>query len=90
MISVNILTPILNAVGLFILILILKRKRFGAHLLGYGVIGIFLYSGFLTWLAVTAPSGAKRIPVAGTGVENLASSMALGFTIQPFFIPVLK
>lgn len=80
----------MNAVGLFGLILFLKHIRFGAHLLGYGVISILFYCIFLAWMVGSAPSGPKTIPIIGSGIANFAASMAQAFSIQQFFIPVLK
>lgn len=90
LLSQSILNPILNAVGLLALICFLKYIRFGAHLLGYGIISIVMYCIFLAWVVGSAPSGSNKIPIVGSGIADLSSSMALAFSIQPFFIPVLK
>lgn len=49
----NVFNPIGNAIGLFILILLLKYARFGAHLLGYGLISIIMYCIFLIWILIS-------------------------------------
>lgn len=71
----SILNPLLNVVGLLTLILVLKYIRFGAHLLGYGVISIALYCVFLVWMVSTAPTTPSKIPPIGNNLAGLAAAM---------------
>lgn len=68
----------------------LKYIRFGAHLLGYGVISIAIYCIFLIWILASAPTGPAKMPYFGSGSARTAAAMAQAFSIQQFFIPVLK
>lgn len=86
----DIANPICNAVALVALTFALNYFHFGAKLLGYGIISIIGYCIFLVWLISTAPSGPNTIPKFGTGAVNLAASMGQAFSIQGFFIPVLR
>lgn len=86
----NIANPICNAVALIILVCVLKMVHFGAQLLGYGIISIICYCLFLIWLVSSAPHCCKVIPLFGKGAVNLAASMGQAFSIQTFFIPVLR
>lgn len=86
----NIANPICNAVALLALTITLNYFHFGAKLLGYGVISIVGYCIFLVWLIASAPPGSNTIPLFGLGAVNLAASMGQAFSIQTFFIPVLK
>lgn len=86
----DVANPICNAVALFALTFALNYFHFGAQLLGYGVISIIGYCIFLIWLIASAPSGPKTIPAFGSGAVNLAASMGQAFSIQAFFIPVLR
>lgn len=86
----NIANPICNGIGLLILVCVLKKVHFGAELLGYGIISIICYCLFLIWLVASAPKCCKVIPPFGTGSVNLAASMGQAFSIQTFFIPVLR
>lgn len=86
----SIFNPIGNAIGLFALICLLKYARFGAHLLGYGLVSIIMYCIFLIWIIVSEPDGDKKVPVAGSGASNFAATMAQAFSIQQIFIPILK
>lgn len=86
----DIANPICNAVALVILTFMLNYFHFGAKLLGYGVISIVGYCIFLIWLIITAPAGPNKIPEFGSGAVNLAASMGQAFSIQGFFIPVLR
>lgn len=86
----NIANPICNIFALLVLIYVLKYVHFGAELLGYGLISIVMYCIFLIWLVSTAPTGPAKIPEFGTGAVNLAASMGQAFSIQTFFIPVLR
>lgn len=86
----NIANPICNAIALIILTFILNSYHFGTKLLGYGIVSIFGYCIFLVWLLSTAPEGPNSIPLFGHGGVNLAASMGQAFSIQGFFIPVLR
>lgn len=86
----NVANPICNAAGLIALTFALNYFHFGAKLLGYGVISIIGYCIFLVWLISSAPSGNNTIPLFGTGAVNLAASMGQAWSIQNFFIPVLR
>ena len=57
-----------------------------------GIISIIFYLMFLIWVIVTRDSGnINREYVAfGSGAVDLAAAMGLAFSIQSFFIPVLK
>ncbi len=90
LISTSIVNPILNALFLFGLIMFLKYIRFGAHLLGYGVISIAIYCIFLIWILASAQPGPAKMPYFGSGSARTAAAMAQAFSIQQFFIPVLK
>ena len=58
--------------------------------MGYGIVSIVGYLIFLVWVVATRPSGPNTMPVVGTGVASFASLMGNAFSIQGFFIPVLK
>lgn len=70
--------------------ILLKFYDFGAHMMGYGVVSIVGYLMFLIWVMATRPSGPKSPESFGTGVAGFASMMGSAFSIQGFFIPVLK
>lgn len=86
----SIFNPIGNAIGLFALICLLKYARFGAHLLGYGLISIIMYCLFLIWIIASETDNGQKVPISGSGVSNFAATMAQAFSIQQIFIPVLK
>jgi len=75
---------------LFILIFVLKYFEFGASIMAYGIISIIGYVIFLIWVIVTSPEGSNHWPAFGNGEINLAAAMGGAFSIQTFFIPVLK
>lgn len=58
--------------------------------MGYGVVSIVGYLIFLIWVVASRPGGPNTMPTVGTGVAGFASMMASAFSIQGFFIPVLK
>lgn len=58
--------------------------------MAYGIISIVGYVIFLVWVIFTAPSGENHWPAFGNGEVNLAAAMGGAFSIQTFFIPVLK
>ena len=90
LLSYNLANPICNAIALVALTFALNYFHLGAKLLGYGIISIIGYCIFLVWLLASAPSGNKTIPLFGRGAVNLAASMGQAFSIQTFFIPVLR
>jgi len=88
----TIVNPIVNAVLLFILVFVLKYFDFGATLMALGIVSIIAYVLFLIWVVVTYDQGYNNyeyIPF-GTGYINMAAAMGQAFSIQSFFIPVLK
>ena len=58
--------------------------------MAYGIISIVGYVIFLVWVISTTPSGNNHWPAFGSGEVNLAAAMGGAFSIQTFFIPVLK
>lgn len=86
----SIANPIANGFALLFLIILLNFFHFGAQLLGYGIISIIGYCIFLIWMLASAPKGDNHIPMFGQGAVNLAASMGQAFSIQTFFIPVLR
>lgn len=58
--------------------------------MGYGVISIVGYLLFLIWVVAAAPSGNRTVPATGTGITSFAAMMGNAFSIQGFFIPVMK
>jgi len=58
--------------------------------MGYGIVSIVGYLLFLIWVVATRPSGPNTMTDVGTGVAGFASMMGSAFSIQGFFIPVLK
>lgn len=60
--------------------------------MSYGIISIISYLVFLVWVIATYNDGestAEYKPV-GSGAVNLAAAMGAAFSIQMFFIPILK
>ena len=86
----NLANPICNAVALVALTITLNFFHLGAKLLGYGLVSIVGYCIFLIWMLVSAPAGDNSIPLFGSGAVNMAASMGQAFSIQTFFIPVLR
>lgn len=58
--------------------------------MGYGVISIVGYLLFLIWVVAAAPTGNNTVPATGTGIASFAAMMGNAFSIQGFFIPVMK
>jgi hypothetical protein len=58
--------------------------------MAYGIISIVGYVIFLMWVIGTTPSGNNHWPAFGSGEVDLAAAMGGAFSIQTFFIPVLK
>jgi hypothetical protein len=58
--------------------------------MAYGIISIVGYVIFLMWVIGTTPSGDNHWPAFGSGEVDLAAAMGGAFSIQTFFIPVLK
>ena len=79
-----------NAAVILIWCVVLKFFEFGAHMMGYGVASIIGYLLFLIWVIATKPSGPNTFPSLGTGIAGFASMMGSAFSIQGFFIPVLR
>jgi hypothetical protein len=90
LVGTSIIIPLCNIVFLIGLVFLLKYVHLGAKLLGYGIISIIFYCIFLIWLIASAPTGDNEIPEFGRGAVNLAASMGQAFSIQTFFIPVLR
>jgi hypothetical protein len=88
--SLTLLNVFLNAGLLLLWCLLLKYFELGAHLMGYGVVSIVGYLVFLIWVVASRPSGGNVFPAVGTGVAGFASLMGSAFSIQGFFIPVLR
>ena len=80
----------INGVFLILWCIILKYFEFGAHMMGYGIISIVGYLLFLIWVMATRPAGTNKDPAFGSGVASFASMMGSAFSIQGFFIPVLR
>jgi uncharacterized membrane protein len=81
-----------NAAALFVLVFVLKYFDFGASLMAYGIISIVTYLLFLIWVIATSDQGYNDVEynAFGPGAATLAASMGQAFSIQSFFIPVLK
>lgn len=81
-----------NAAALFVLVFVLKYFDFGASLMAYGIISIVTYLLFLIWVIATSDQGYNEVEYEafGSGAATLAASMGQAFSIQSFFIPVLK
>lgn len=60
--------------------------------MAYGIISIICYLLFLIWVVATYQQGDDSVEYKafGTGAVNLAAAMGQAFSIQSFFIPVLK
>lgn len=60
--------------------------------MAYGIISIISYLIFLIWVVATYNQGNDSVDYKpfGTGAVNLAAAMGQAFSIQSFFIPVLK
>ena len=60
--------------------------------MAYGIISIICYLLFLIWVVATYNQGNNDVPYKafGTGAVNLAAAMGQAFSIQSFFMPVLK
>ena len=88
----TIINPIVNAVVLYILAFVLKYFEFGATIMALGIVSIIFYLMFLIWVIVTRNdgSGHHTYQPFGSGAVDLAASMGLAFSIQSFFIPILK
>lgn len=86
------MNPLINAAVLFALVFILKYFDFGASVMAYGIISIITYVIFLIWVSITADQGNDAVEYAafGTGAVGMAAAMGQAYSIQSFFIPVLK
>jgi uncharacterized membrane protein len=60
--------------------------------MAYGIISIITYMLFLIWVMATYEQGNDTVEYKsfGTGAVNMAAAMGQAFSIQSFFIPVLK
>lgn len=58
--------------------------------MGYGIVSIAGYLIFLIWVVASTPSGNHSFPAVGTGFASFAAMMGNAFSIQGFFIPVMK
>ena len=86
----TIANPLTNTAILFISVILLKYFEFGASIMAYGIISIIGYSMFLVWVVATVPSGENHFKPLGTGAVGMAAAMGQAFSIQSFFIPILK
>lgn len=68
----------------------MKYFDFGASLLAYGIISVVGYCIFLVWMLLSAPDGDNVMPKVGNGGISMAASMGQAFSIQTFFIPILR
>lgn len=58
--------------------------------MGYGIVSIGFYLIFLVWVLASRPDGPRTVPSFGPGVAGFASMMGNAFSIQGFFVPVMK
>ena len=60
--------------------------------MAYGIISIVSYLIFLVWAGSTYNQGydESKMKPFGTGAVTLAAAMGQAFSIQSFFIPVVK
>ena len=60
--------------------------------MAYGIISIIIYALFLVWADATYDKGNYSVEYKafGSGAVNLAAAMGQAFSIQAFFIPILK
>jgi hypothetical protein len=60
--------------------------------MAYGIISIITYVLFLLWVVITYNQGYNNAELKpfGSGAVNLAAAMGQAFSIQSFFIPVIK
>lgn len=58
--------------------------------MGYGIASIGFYLFFLIWAIASRPEGPRTAPAFGTGLAGFASMMGNAFSIQGFFVPVLR
>ena len=86
----SIANPLTNCVVLFALVFVMKYFDFGASLLAYGIISVVGYCIFLVWMFFSAPEGNNVMPKVGEGAIGMAASMGQAFSIQTFFIPILR
>lgn len=52
------------AIGLIVLIIVIRIYHVGEETLAYGIISIIGYLVFLLWAQLTAPSGPKTVPLS--------------------------
>ena len=60
--------------------------------MAYGIISIATYLIFLVWVVATYEQGyeGSQLKPFGGGAANLAAAMGQAFSIQSFFIPIIK
>jgi len=58
--------------------------------MGYGIVSIIAFLVFLIWVVADSPSGSNSVPAVGSGLAGYAAMMGNAFSIQGFFIPVMK
>jgi amino acid permease len=84
------LIPVLNAIVLFPAVYVMKKYNFGASLLAYGIISTIGYCFFILYMWINAPSGTKHFASFDSHFPQLAAALGQGFSIQAFFVPILK
>jgi amino acid permease len=75
----------LVAVGLIILVILIRIYHIGEEAMAYGIVSIIVYLLFLTWAQFTAPEGPKSVPTSGDPV-SLASSLITAYAIHDFLV----
>lgn len=68
----------------------MKKFHFGASLLAYGIISTIGYCFFILYMWINAPTGPKQLITVDKHFPQLAAALGQGFSIQAFFIPILK
>jgi hypothetical protein len=68
----------------------MKKYHFGASLLAYGIISTIGYCLFIIFMWINAPHGPIQFVTVDKHFPQLAAALGQGFTIQTFFIPILK
>jgi hypothetical protein len=73
------------ALGLIVIIILVRIFHVGEETLAYGIISIVGYLAFLVWAQVTAPSGPKTVPLNVEPV-SLASTLIMAYSIHDFLV----
>jgi hypothetical protein len=68
----------------------MKKYHFGASLLAYGIISTIGYCFFILYMWFYAPTGPTTFVAVNKHFPQLAAALGQGFSIQVFFIPILK